>query len=150
MRTLNDSEDRQSIQQRLSAVQPDDERQWGVMSESEMVCHVRGAFRAAMGEIESAPHATPIAPSTLKAVALWTSTEWKRNFWTIPALKQGAPALCTNEFERDLAEAIAEMERFCRPEQARSDHAFFGSMSYDDWMRWGYLHTDHHLRQFRR
>jgi hypothetical protein len=70
MDTLSKSEDRLSICQRLSAVQPDDERQWGVMSASEMMCHVRGAFLAAMGEIESRPIATPMAPSALKAIAL--------------------------------------------------------------------------------
>jgi hypothetical protein len=26
----------------------------------------------------------------------------------------------------------------------------FGPMSERDWMRWGYLHADHHLRQFGR
>jgi hypothetical protein len=27
-------------------------------------------------------------------------------------------------------------------------HPIFGSMSNTDWMRWAYLHMDHHLRQF--
>ena len=26
----------------------------------------------------------------------------------------------------------------------------FGHMSEKDWMQWGYLHADHHLRQFGR
>jgi hypothetical protein len=29
-------------------------------------------------------------------------------------------------------------------------HSIFGSMTNQDWMRWGYLHADHHLRQFGR
>jgi hypothetical protein len=150
MHTLTNDEYRQSVHDRLSAVQPDDERQWGVMSAAEMVCHVRGAFLAAMGVIESTPITTPIPPMALKAIALWEPAQWKHNFWTIPALKQGAPAVCIGIFEQDLAEALAEMDRFCKPEQLRVDHAFFGAMSYTDWMRWGYLHTDHHLRQFGR
>ncbi len=120
------------------------------MSAAEMVCHVRGAFLAAMGEVESSPIATPIPSATLKAIALWEPVQWKPNFWTIPALKQGAPDMCIGIFEQDLAEALAVMDRFCKPEQSRVDHAFFGAMSYADWMRWGYLHTDHHLRQFGR
>jgi hypothetical protein len=71
MHTFSNSEDRLSIRQRLSAVQPDDECQWGVMYASEMVCHVRGAFLAAMGEIESSPIAGPMTPPALKAIALW-------------------------------------------------------------------------------
>jgi Protein of unknown function (DUF1569) len=27
-------------------------------------------------------------------------------------------------------------------------HPVFGRMSQLDWLRWAYLHTDHHLRQF--
>jgi Protein of unknown function (DUF1569) len=150
MRSFSNSEDQLSIRERLSSVQSHDERQWGVMSVAEMVCHVRGAFLAAMGEIASSPIPTPMSPSALKAIPLWEATPWKPNFWTIPALKQGAPAIRIGNFEQDLAEALAEMDRFCDPEQMHVDHAFFGSMSYEDWMRWGYLHTDHHLRQFRR
>ena len=150
MRTLSNLEDRQSIRDRLATVQPDDQRQWGVMSAAEMVCHVRGAFLAAMGEIESSPITTPIPPETLKAIALWEPIAWKPNFWTIPALKQGAPSMHAGIFEQDIAEALAAMEQFCKPDQVRADHAFFGAMSDADWMRWGYLHTDHHLRQFGR
>ena len=103
-----------------------------------------------MGEIESSPIATPLPPSALKAIALWSPMRWKHNFQTLPALKQGMPVMCTTEFESDRTEAIAQMDRFCVAEQTRVDHAFFGAMSYEDWMRWGYLHTDHHLRQFGR
>jgi hypothetical protein len=150
MHTLINKEDRQAVSDRLSAVRPGDQRQWGVMSAAEMVCHVRGAFLSAMGQVESNPIGTPIPPAALKAVALWAPIQWKQNFMTIPALKQGTPAMCPGIFEQDLAEALVEMDRFCQPEQTRVDHAFFGAMSYEDWMRWGYLHTDHHLRQFGR
>jgi hypothetical protein len=27
-------------------------------------------------------------------------------------------------------------------------HPIFGAMTRRAWMRWGYLHVDHHLRQF--
>lgn len=27
-------------------------------------------------------------------------------------------------------------------------HPGFGRMSQSDWLRWGYRHVDHHLRQF--
>lgn len=148
--TLGNSADRQSIRDRLSAVQPHDKRQWGLLSAAEMVCHVRGAFLAAMGEIESSPVVTPLPPAVLKHGALWGPLEWRRNFWTLPALKQGELAMRTGSFEEDLARALAELDRFCNPEQVRVDHALFGAMSDLEWMRWGYLHTDHHLRQFGR
>ena len=37
-------------------------------------------------------------------------------------------------------------EPACVSETVR--HPFFGAMSPNQWLRWGYLHTDHHLRQF--
>ena len=42
------------------------------------------------------------------------------------------------------------LQRFLEARGNRTDHAMFGTMSPEDWMRWGYLHTDHHLRQFGR
>ena len=30
----------------------------------------------------------------------------------------------------------------------KSPHPIFGRMSDGDWLRWGYLHMEHHLRQF--
>lgn len=150
MHSLANSDDLQSMRERLGAMRPDDERLWGVMCAGEMVCHLRGAFRVAMGEIACKPVSLPIPRATIKAVALWAPIPWKHNFETVPALKRGTPDMRVSTFAEDRAEAIAQMERFCQPEQARVDHAFFGPMSFEDWMRWGFLHTDHHLRQFGR
>ena len=150
MRTLADPKDLDDVRARLLALRLEDERRWGVMTLGEMVCHVRGAFRTAMGEIPSAPIKMPIPRAVVKAAALWAPMPWKQDFATVPALKRGTAEMQTGDFEQDRAEAVSEMERFCRPEQQRVDHAFFGPMSYGDWMRWGFLHTDHHLRQFGR
>jgi len=40
--------------------------------------------------------------------------------------------------------------RFSTPPRdfKRTPHPFFGEMSERDWMKWGWLHMDHHLRQF--
>ena len=53
-------------------------------------------------------------------------------------------------FEHDRETALAALERFCLPDQVRIDHPMMGHMSKWEWMRWGFLHTDHHLRQFGR
>lgn len=143
-------EDLDGIRERLLSLRPDDPGRWGVMSAAEMVCHVRGAFLTAMGEIACEPVPVPMPRAVLKAVALWAPMPWRQNFQTLPALERGTPLMQTGDFDADRNEAIREMERFCRPEQTRVDHGFFGSMSMKDWMRWGYLHTDHHLRQFGR
>ena len=150
MRTLAHRNERLMLQKRLFSVQPEDRPLWGIMSAAEMVCHLRGAVRLAMGEIPAEPVILPIPRVVLKTAALWIPVPWRKNFQTVPALKRGAPATLVRSFVTDRSEAVSELERFCRPEQARIDHAFFGPMSFRDWMRWGYLHTDHHLRQFGR
>jgi len=44
----------------------------------------------------------------------------------------------------------AAFERFTRQplEYELQTHPIFGQMTEKEWMRWGYLHSDHHLRQF--
>jgi hypothetical protein len=54
------------------------------------------------------------------------------------------------DFTEDLARAEALMEAFVA-RAGSSDwpaHPIFGRLSDAAWMRWGYLHLDHHLRQF--
>jgi hypothetical protein len=34
------------------------------------------------------------------------------------------------------------------PQPVARTHPIFGALSARDWLRWGYLHADHHLRQF--
>ena len=53
-------------------------------------------------------------------------------------------------FEEERELVLKEMARFLRKGQPLVDHGMFGPMTHWDWMRWGYLHTDHHLRQFGR
>jgi hypothetical protein len=54
------------------------------------------------------------------------------------------------DFRRDVEGLAAMIERLTR---AQKDfqwrrHPLFDEMSERDWLRWGYLHVDHHLRQF--
>ena len=55
MQILADSIDSAEIIDRLRCVKADDAALWGVMNAPEMLCHLRGAFRVAMGELPSAP-----------------------------------------------------------------------------------------------
>jgi hypothetical protein len=76
---------------------------------------------------------------------------WPHGVRTRPEFDQlaggGTPPL---EFASDMSRLIAAMHKFTaipRTWQLRP-HPMFKEMSERDWMRWGYLHTDHHLRQF--
>ncbi len=54
------------------------------------------------------------------------------------------------EFDGDVRELRRLLERFTRQPRDFSwrPHPIFGEMTEKDWMRWGYLHMDHHFRQF--
>ena len=53
-------------------------------------------------------------------------------------------------FDELVCEAIEKMERLATWNRFAPSHPMFGPMTAADWMRWGYLHADHHLRQFGR
>ena len=69
---------------------------------------------------------------------------------TSPELDQlGVVATPPTDFAADLAEVaallrvmLADTRSLTRP------HPVFGPMTEAAWLRWAYLHTDHHLRQF--
>jgi hypothetical protein len=54
------------------------------------------------------------------------------------------------EFASDVAELGALVERMTAPGAIVDGrvHSFFGRLSRAEWLRWAYLHMDHHLRQF--
>jgi hypothetical protein len=55
-----------------------------------------------------------------------------------------------SEFDCDMRTLLAAIDKFTTQPRAFQfrPHPMFREMSEKDWMRWGYLHTDHHLRQF--
>ena len=86
----------------------------------------------------------------MKFFALRVPVEWPKNVPTVPELRIGAPRMQPTNFDNDKASMMEALERFLAFTDNRNPHSFFGAMKPSDWMRWGYLHTDHHLRQLGR
>lgn len=61
-----------------------------------------------------------------------------------------AKVLDAAAFASDVERAVTSLERMAAApaESFAPQHPIFGSMSRKQWLRWAYLHTDHHLRQF--
>ena len=88
--------------------------------------------------------------STYKWIALYTPLPWPQGILTRPEIDQEAGGSCPVDFGTDLAEVELLLKRIAAA-HARHNwpvHPIFGRMSGSDWLRWAYLHTDHHLRQF--
>jgi hypothetical protein len=150
MKTLADPKDAAEIRTRMLSLTPSDAPQWGIMTVNQMVCHVRLAF---VYTLENAPVTFikgPLPPRVMKFAALRIPKHWPPSVPTVRRLKIDAPGMACTTFEQDRASAIAALASFCAVTNLTHDHPYFGTMQHSDWMRWGYLHADHHLRQFNR
>ncbi len=84
----------------------------------------------------------------MKWVALRLPLKWPKGVATRPEMDQGVGGTPLAEFEKDRADLLSIVRRFCGTANLPVPHPFFGTMSRQEWLRWGYLHADHHLRQF--
>ena len=151
MKTLARPGDRAELLRRLKDLRPDRARRWGRMSAHQMVCHLCDAFRMGMGR-KPVSDATGLLQRTIvKWLALYVPLPWPRGrILTRPEIDQEGGGTRPGDFAADVAELEALLADLTA--DARSFdwplHPIFGRMSEADWLRWGYLHMDHHLRQF--
>jgi hypothetical protein len=150
MKTLAHPEDVAEISTRIRSLTPSDAPQWGIMTVDQMICHVREAYLYALADTPVEFISLPYPQGVVKQFALKLPTPWPHSTTTIPQLKLGAPGMSSSTFEHDHETLLAALDNFCALTNHTRDHPFFGSMQHTDWMRWGYLHADHHLRQFNR
>ncbi|MGC2330339.1 MAG: DUF1569 domain-containing protein [Candidatus Acidiferrales bacterium] len=151
MRTLETESDRESIAGRISALTSSDQRLWGKMSAHQTLCHLCDSYKLVLGE-RSVNMATGFLQRTLiKFIALRAPMKWPHGVSTRPEMEQGAGGTAPVEFERDRSQLLSIIDRFCSSAiDPKIRHPIFGPMTRPEWMRWGYLHADHHLRQFGR
>lgn|SRR5512146_558203 len=149
-KTLANERDKQEIVARIEKIQPSSIRRWGKMTCHQMICHLCDSFRGPMGTRHLSPVKMPGPAWLVKWIALKSRIPWPHGVKTRPEADQligGTPPV---DFETDCAELLLLLERFTAdPKDFQwHPHPMFGAMTDEDWMRWGYLHMDHHLRQF--
>ena len=140
-----------SLFHRLAQLRPGSPRQWGRMTPHQAVCHLNDSFKGIIGVRPVAPVKSLLGRSLMRLVALHTPLPWpKGGVKTMPEVDQEKGGTRPTEFERDVAELKALIERFAAPARdfAFHPHPMFGQLSEHEWMRWAYRHVDHHLRQF--
>jgi hypothetical protein len=151
MRTLDSAADRQAIVRRMSTITVSDRRLWGKMSAHQMVCHLCDSYWLALGERPASPATGFLKRTVIKWIALRVPAKWPKGTPTPPEVEQGVGGTPPVEFEVDCSGLLSVINRFCDESGDRSiSHPFFGQMTRQEWLRWGYLHADHHLRQFGR
>ena len=145
-----DAASRAGLEARVLRLRPDSVRQWGSMTAHQAICHMSDALRMSLNERPVTAISGSLGP-LIRFVALSLPVPWPRGrIKTVPEVEQGLGGTPPGDFERDRRDLLELMARFCaaRPDGFCPRHPIFGAMTTDRWKRWGYLHMDHHLRQF--
>lgn len=151
MKTLARAGDKAEVLRRLQSVRADSARVWGRMSAHQMVCHLADAFRMAMGEKRVSPASGVLQRTIVKWIAFYAPFRWMRGIPTVPEIDQERGGTPPAAFAADKARLQTLVEVMTAAPPGTLDgqpHPVFGPMSESAWLRWGYLHMDHHLRQF--
>ncbi len=151
MRTLAREPDMAEILRRLRALRQDSARRWGRMSAHQMVCHLSDGCRLLTGDRTSPLAATPLPRIMMRWIALYVPVRWPAGILTTAELDQYAGGTRPADFDADVAELEQLLREVVTVRSDRLDghlHPVFGRMSASAWLRWAYLHADHHLRQF--
>lgn len=150
MTTLSRQSDKVEILSRLRTVRPDSARRWGRMSAHQMVCHLADWSRMILGQKPVRHRSGPLQRTALKWFVLYVPLPWPHGIHTSTELDQDQDGTRPIDFATDLAQTEALLELVTAPTRSpdRQPHPVFGPMSDAEWLRLGYLHTDHHLRQF--
>jgi hypothetical protein len=85
-----------------------------------------------------------------KWLALNFPTKWPKGVPTTPEMKQGIGGTPPTEFHCDRDVLLQALDAFAANRENWPPHPIFAGMTTEEWHRWAWLHTDHHLRQFGR
>ena len=149
MHSLSDPVDRTALRARLCRVTPQAERRWGRMSAHGMLCHLADSYGVPLGEKIASPATGPLQRTLVKFVALHTPLPWIKGFSTRPEIAQESGGTQPTSFAADHAWLLSIFDRFCNSTALEGAlHPNFGRLTRAEWLRWGFAHADHHLRQF--
>ncbi len=148
MKTLSQESAQREVLTRVAALRADSARRWGKMTCHQTICHLSDAFLLPLGEKQASPVRLPIPRGLAKWGALYVPLKWPKGVATRPEMEQGVGGTPPAEFLEDREKLVVLIGRFAEAREFGVGHPIFGAMSPKDWMRWGYLHSDHHLRQF--
>ena len=150
MKSMARASDKAEIGRRLKAVRADCPRRWGRMSAHQMVCHLCDAFRHVTQQKQASAATSVLQATLIKWIALYAPLPWPRGVPTRPEMDQELGGTTPGDFVADLAEleSLLEIVTTQSKDYEWPSHPIFGRMSEAAWMRWAYLHMDHHLRQF--
>jgi len=151
MKTLACDRDKAEIVRGLTEWRHECERRCGQLSASVVVCALNDGYRLLTGERVTTPATSSLPRLLMKWIALYAPVKWPAGISTTPELDQNIGGTRPVAFEADIAQLVQLLETIAADRSGRFAgqlHPIFGAMSTSAWLRWAYLHADHHLRQF--
>lgn len=147
MESLFNPADREALSLRLAALEPDSQRRWGKMNPAQMLQHCSRGLEAATGDRPTKQlFLGKLVAPFIRGLALG-----KRPFGHNSPTDPSFIVPDERDFNLECLRLATILDRFIQrgPESAaKATHAFFGTMSGEEWGRLMYKHLDHHLRQF--
>jgi DinB family protein len=147
MRNISDVTVLDDLLSRLRRLTPAHAGLWGKMNAQQMALHVGDACAAVLKQRPFA--AKPRGgPAGLRRVLMLSLPRMPRGIRT--GADPAARVVDQAAFGGDVERAVSLLQQLAAaPPDALADrHPIFGPMARPHWMRWAFLHTDHHLRQF--
>ena len=145
--SLLDAGVRTETRTRLAGFHPGLNRRWGTLSPGGAVYHLARAYEMAAGVGTCSERTGLVQRSVFRYLALHVPVRWAHGYPTLPELVEGVRRLHPEDFA--YARLLVAYDHFvAEGTQSGRAHPIFGPLTGWEWMRWGYLHADHHLRQF--
>lgn len=148
MKTLARPSDKAEIVARLQHLRLESARRWGRMSAHQMICHLCDSARMALGRRHVAPTGRALHRTLIKCMALYAPITWRTGILTNPEIDQECAGTKPADFSADVKDLMDLVDLMITEDLDGQIHPLFGRLSRGAWLRWAYLHMDHHLRQF--
>ncbi len=147
MQNLFEASSSKEVRNRIAALSPKSERQWGSMSVAQMLAHCSAWMEMAAGMTSQKQSLLGRLFGKLAKRSVLGTEPIRRNMPTDKSL------LISDErdFATEQRRLLDRVEQFADggPELCTTHpHSFFGIMTPVEWATMGYRHLDHHLKQF--
>jgi hypothetical protein len=133
--------------ERLNSLTPENARLWGKMDVAQMLAHCNETMEVARGR----KHIKRGFISYVLGAML------KKHFYNDAPVKKNSPThptfVMVSQFDLDsernkLIEHLKEFQKGGEAKCTDAPHAFFGTLTKEQWGKGMYKHLDHHLQQF--
>lgn len=148
MKNIFEASVHNEVKQRIEALTPNSQAQWGKMNVAQMLAHCCVTYEMIFDDKHKAPggFAKLLLKLFVKPIVV-SEKPYKRNSQTAPQFIVAAPKVFENEKARLLAYMDIVQGMGAKEFEGKSSLSF-GKLTAKEWNNMFYKHLDHHLTQF--